>query len=100
MKIKEFLKPTIWKIIIFIILLNILVFLPVIPVLVVVFCFAGPCPPVLRFIQLNKISEYMAKHTVIISTPTIVGIIIEILILYLISCLIIFGYNKIRKKTK
>lgn len=90
MNTKEFLKPTSPKIIIFIILLIILIFLPTIPVKINVQCVTEPCHPIEDYSRLIDIFS----QEVIITSSTILSIIIKIIVIYIASCLIINLYKK------
>ncbi len=96
MKFKEFFKPNIEKIVILAISLIIWMFLPVIPVWeqIRVACITGPCPPIS---QISFISLIQIINTTI-TVWVVISMIIEFSILYLLSCLIIFNANKIKKK--
>lgn len=86
MKFKELLKPTKGKIILFVILLIIWVFLPLIPTALKVECIKAPCPPVN---SLSSFYELITSFRVISTLLTYLSIIVEVLLIYFISSLII-----------
>jgi len=84
---KEFLKPTVAKILIFLILLAIGFFLPLIPIKVQIMCFIAPCYPNIEFISMYQIlfQNILTNHYLFASTATFIVPIIEIIVLYLIA---------------
>ena len=79
---KEFFKPTIWKIIIFIILIIFsLILIYKLGLNNLTVCLGTECPTI----------EESARSLTLLSLPFI------LIVGYLISCLIIYVYNKIRK---
>src|SRR3989338_7364411 len=94
---KEFLKPTIGKVSLTIILLLLwLFYFRATVVLWIVNCITAPCNPVPQFVKLTDILNQRA----IFSWITIVVWVIELLISYLVSCLVVFALNKIKNKSK
>jgi len=100
MKIKEFLKPTIEKVIILIISLP---FIPFIKCYneVIVKCITEPCYPMLAYQKSQFLFQFLITHGnysiyQISYSILIVGLIIS----YLISCSIISIINKLRKNKK
>nr|AQS32801.1 hypothetical protein [uncultured archaeon] len=94
---KKNLKPNIWNIILFIMLLIILVFLPIIPVKINVQCIKAPCYPVnslTSFYSLITNSNKLVVPTII----TYISIATEILMIYLISSILSLTLIKIVRR--
>jgi hypothetical protein len=83
---KEFLKPD-WKKIILFILISVFYFF-----IIVAWQFTG----INDMLPLSIIERSSPP----ISTLNIINLLINLLTYYLISCLIIFGYNKVRKNAR
>jgi len=94
MNLKEFFKPDMSKIILTLVMIIITIifwFLAKVNVL----CKMGvPCPPVNHFIRISEISgpRFISANYIYL--------ILELLISYLISCFIIFIFNKFKEKKK
>ncbi len=96
MKLKEFLKPTIWKVIIFIILL----------ILTSVFNYATYCPECTRAAYGFPLALYELPGCKPVSAEGCPGyrviysaLIVDLIFWYLVSCLIVWFYDKRKKKS-
>ena len=96
MSLKEFFKPTKISLSIFFILLAlILLFASPIPALWQIECIRSPCYPISVMISIYQINEGRAMF----GTFTLIGLIIELALLYSLSALLTFGFTKHRQKT-
>jgi hypothetical protein len=111
--LKQFLKPDWRKIVIFVIILIIGFLIPILPAYCDISPFAGMCAPGttcnFKSIGLMKISDlfkdYGARNYCGIITydnnvfyQSIVFIVIDMIFYYLLSCFIVWIYDKFRKK--
>ena len=109
--VKEFFRPTKGKIIIFFLLILTVLFLYVGYVLLIFDCFEGPCPKsvvdtillkiydILTIIlSLNILTKLFQNFT--IGTKIFIAIILEITYLYILSCLIVNFFTKLRNFVK
>ncbi len=95
---KEFIRLTKLKIIMFIVLV-IIVFISYIGSMPVTICIEGPCPQptyTIIFGYVFWILGFFLLMTNISPIYGLVGIIIEIMVLYTLSCIIISVYNKFK----
>ena len=91
---KEFFRPTLPKIVIFIVILIIFFLFPIVPILNQVRCIKAPCPPIE-----DIIAGYRIFNNWVIFTPyTYLVLFIEILVSYLISSFIVLIIKKIKSK--
>lgn len=100
MKWKEFLKPDWRKIVIFLILIFIVIFLIGIPYWAYPMCEpGGKCPLLFHFTPPNKI---ISSNIHLLNGFRIdwLTFIVELLIIYILSCLIVWIYGKKFKKVK
>lgn len=96
---KEFFKPTLIKT-----LLTIIIFLISIPFIqsyaeMVVMCIIGPCLPQLVYRGSQSLLQFLLNYDkLLIYKISYINLITGLILSYIISCLIIFIYNKINKK--
>lgn len=90
MSSKEFFRPTIGKIIIFLILILAWFCLPFIPIKVIVMCNIAPCNPITSGVSLYQIIfEDKLNSSYIFATPfTFIVPIVELIVLYFITSII------------
>ena len=101
MNLKEFFKPTMRKIIIFLILIMIWIFLPWIPFKNQIMCIIGPCNPIIRFFSLYDIiiNNAISSNHLLFATPlTFIIPVIELPGLYVLASIVNFVI--INKKSK
>lgn len=97
---KEFLKPTKWKIILFIALL---LFAPVFSLKGYICDDPGICTHYVPFLELATLEIegiYMSVATSLIKPYITVGVIIPLFGLYILSSVLIFLYTRLEEKTK
>ena len=86
MNLKKFLKPNTFKIVLFLLILTIFVFLPIVSVLVYVVCVAPPCPPMSDLTSVYNIMASFDKRILLFTVNTCIVIFLEILVSYFITC--------------
>lgn len=85
------------RILVFIILVSVWIFLPLIPIFVVVQCVTIPCYPVINFVSIIKLGEYLLEPYINIPKWIYIIIGVELIILYFISNLVTHRLRKFRK---
>ena len=109
--LKEFFRPSKGKIIIFFLLILTVLFLYVGYVLLIFDCFEGPCPKsvmdtillgvynVLTIVlNLNMLTKLFQNFTM--GVKVFIAIILEIAYLYILSCLLVLIFKKLKIKQK
>jgi len=96
-KVKEFFKPTSLKIILTIIIFVLILIILGTPQMIVLKCTPTACGAFLSFLGLSIDVSRMSGET--ISLIFLAAYLIEFIISYLLSCIIIFIYKKVRKQT-
>ena len=94
---KEFFKPSLWKVILTAIIFVLILIILGTPKLIVLECTLTACGAFLSFLGLNIDVSRMSGEA--ISLIFLAVYLIEFIISYLLSCIIIFIYKKVRKQT-
>lgn len=95
-KVKEFFKPTLWKIILTAIIFVLILIILETPQMTVLECTPTACGAYLSFLGLSINVSRMSRE--VVSLIILLIYLIEIIISYLISCLIISVIKKIKRR--